>query len=71
MILTMAISTDHENRRSLMHDRFSVSFQFSRNVFVEFAEFSDKIFVITVKGFEPVISCVGNQDATTVPARRI
>ena len=27
------------------------------------------IFVITVKGLEPVASCVTDQDATTVPAR--
>ena len=28
-----------------------------------------KIFLITVKGFKPAISCVGDQDATTAPAR--
>ena len=30
-----------------------------------------KIFVITVKGFEPVTSCVRDQDATTVPERHM
>ena len=30
-----------------------------------------KIFVITVKRFEPAISCVRDQDATTTPARHI
>ena len=30
-----------------------------------------KIFVITVKGLEPAISCVRDQDATTEPARHI
>ena len=29
-----------------------------------------KIFVITVKGLEPAISCVRDQDATTEPARQ-
>ena len=33
--------------------------------FNEFAEFSNKIFVITVKGLESATSCVGDQDATT------
>ena len=28
-----------------------------------------KLFVITVKGFEPATSCVSDQDATAVPAR--
>ena len=36
-----------------------------------FAEFSDKIIFITVKGFEPAISCVRDQDATTEPARHM
>ena len=31
--------------------------------------YGPKIFVITVKGFEPTISCVRNKDASTVPAR--
>ena len=30
-----------------------------------------KISVITEKGFKPVTSCVGDQDATTVPARHM
>ena len=33
-------------------------FEFSLNVFLEFAEFSDKHIVITVKGFKPAVSCV-------------
>ena len=32
--------------------------EFSLNVFIEFGEFSDKIFFITVKGLEPATSCV-------------
>ena len=35
------------------------------------SEFSDKIFVITVKGLEPATSCVRDQDATTAPARHM
>ena len=34
--------------------------------FTKFSEFSDKIFVITVKGLEPATSCVRDEDATTV-----
>ena len=30
-----------------------------------------KIFVITVKGFQPDISCVRDQDATTAPVRHM
>ena len=30
-----------------------------------------KVFVITVKGFEPAISCVRDQDAATTPARHV
>ena len=48
-----------------------VSIEFSLNVFNEFAEFSDKIFVVTIKRFEPVTSCVRDQDATSVPARHV
>ena len=32
---------------------FDYLFEFSLNVFTEFAEFSEKIFVITVKGLKP------------------
>ena len=32
-------------------------------------EFSNKIFVIAVKGLEPTTSCVRDQDAITAPAR--
>ena len=39
--------------------------------FPEFAEFSDKIFVITVKGFEPATCCVGHQDVIAMPARHM
>ena len=41
------------------------SIEFSLNVHTEFAEFKDKIFVITVKGLKPAISCVRDQDTTT------
>ena len=34
-------------------------------------EFSDKIFIITVKGLELGTSCVRDQDATTAPARHL
>ena len=44
---------------------------FSLNVFTEFSEFSDKFFVITVKGFEPDTSCVRHQDACTATARHM
>ena len=37
--------------------------------FTEFSEFSDKIFVTTVKWFAPATFCVRDQDATTAPAR--
>ena len=44
------------------------SFEFSLNVFIQFTKFSDnKIFVITVKGFEPSTSCVKDRYATTAP----
>ena len=44
-------------------------FDFSLNVFIEFAEF--KVFIITAKGFKPATSCIRDQDATTVPARHV
>ena len=44
---------------------------FSLNVFTEFSEFSDKLFVITVKGFEPDTTCVRHQDASTATARHM
>ena len=31
------------------------------NTFPEFSEFSEKIFVVTVKGLEPASSCVGDE----------
>ena len=34
-------------------------------------EFSDKIFVITVKGLEPATSCVKDQLVTTAPERHM
>ena len=43
-------------------------FEFFLNFFIEFG---DKIFVITVKGFEPATTCVRDQDAATVPARQM
>ena len=46
-------------------------FEFSLNVFLEFAEFSDKHIVITAKGFKPAISCVRDQNATTAPTRHL
>ena len=42
--------------------------QFYLNVFTEFADFSEKILVITVKGLEPATYYVRDQDATTLPA---
>ena len=47
-----------------VHDGRSI--EFCLNVYTEL-----KIFVITVKGFEPTISCVRDQDATTVPGRHM
>ena len=44
---------------------------FFLNVFTEFSEFREKIFVITVKGLELANSYVSDQDATTVPTRRM
>ena len=44
----------------------SFLFEFSLHVFIKF---SDKIFWITLKGFEAATSCVRDQGATTVPAR--
>ena len=44
---------------------------FSLNVFTEFSEFSDKLFVITVKGLEPDTTCVRHQDASTATARHM
>ena len=34
-------------------------------------DFKIDLFVITIKGIEPAISCVRDQDATTVPARHM
>ena len=48
--------------------KLNTIFEFSLNVFTEFVEFSDKIY-LSLKGFERVVSSVGNQDATTVPVR--
>ena len=45
------------------------SFEFSLNVFTEFAEFSDKKFYTLERLFEPGTSCFREQDATTSPAR--
>ena len=45
--------------------------EFFLNVFTEFSKFSDKKFVIIVKGLEPATqptSCVRDQHATTAPA---
>ena len=36
-----------------------------------FSEFSEKIYVIQVKGFEPATSCARDWDATTVPVRHM
>ena len=41
--------------------------EFFLNVFTEFAEFSDKIFVITVKVLKIAISCVRDKDTTIAP----
>ena len=46
-----------------------VTIVFSLNVFIEFSEL--KIFVTTVKGFEPTTSCVRDHDVTTAPARHM
>ena len=40
---------------------------FFLNVFTEFAEFSYKIFVITVKVLKPATSCVRDKDTTITP----
>ena len=42
--------------------------EYSLNVFTEF---SDKKFVISVKGFDPAASCVRDWDGTTAPARLV
>ena len=39
-----------------------VSLEFFLNVCTEFTKFSEEIFVITVKGFEPATSCVRDYD---------
>ena len=46
-----------------MHKQKWSSMEFFMNVFTEFSE---KIFVITVKGLEPATSCVRDQDATSL-----
>ena len=46
----------------------NIAFEFSLNVFIGFSEFSDKNKIILKKGLlEPAISCVRNQDSTSVP----
>ena len=52
-------------------NKVNASIEFSLNVFTEFDEFSDKIFVTTVKGLEPAYSYVKDQHATAVLARHM
>ena len=52
----------------------NVTFEFSLNVFTEFAEFSDKNICHYNKRAQtchPATSCVRDQDAITVPARHM
>ena len=44
--------------------------EFSLNVFTELAEFSDKKY-LSLKGLEPVTSCVRDQHDTTAQARHV
>ena len=48
-------------------------FEFSLNVFTEFAEFSDKnkILLKKIAGLEPTISCVRDSDSTTAPQTQL
>ena len=63
----------HENEENWRVQNFTVyrSATVSFNVFIEFAEFSDKIFVITVKGFQPATSCVRDDDVPKTLIRHI
>ena len=45
--------------------------EFFLNVSLNSVNSATKIYVITVKGLEPTTSCVGDKDATTVPARHM
>ena len=47
------------------------TFEFSLNAFIKSLKSVTKVLVMTVKGFEPAISCVRDQDATAVPARHM
>ena len=73
--MTFFVSNDfHVNTWMHLHKALApimLSFEFSLNVFIEFVQFSDRIFEITVKGLELAISCVRDQDAATGPARHM
>ena len=45
--------------------------EFPLNVFTEFSESNDNIFVITVKRLKSATSCVRDRDVTTSPARHM
>ena len=45
--------------------------EFSLNVFIEFAEFSDKNICHYIKTYDPATSCVKDHHATTAPARHM
>ena len=46
----------------------TLTMEFSSNVFTEFRELIDKIY-LSLKGLEPTNSCIRDHDATTAPAR--
>ena len=59
--LYLIVSSTHEN---------NIRFEFSQNVFTEFAEFGDKKYYYVLKRlFEPATSCVRDHDATTSSGR--
>ena len=58
--LYLIVSSTHEN---------NIRFEFSLNVFTEFAEFGDNKYHILKRLFEPATSCVRDHDATTAPVR--
>ena len=47
-----------------------ITMDFFLNVFTELSEFTENKFLY-IKGIEPATSSVRDQDATTVPARRM
>ena len=71
MLLAVSLFRERQSFSEIIQQTVRQQLSFSYMFSLNSANSMTKIFVITVKEFKPVTSCVRDQDATTAPTRHM